>query len=402
MNINVIIAASGRGRRAGTPQNKIFSKAADGKTALEYSAASFICINGIQKIIVAARPEESALVRDIFSNGTLAEFFNAPLLAERNAPRLVIVDGGETRGQTVQKALSAVDTDCDIVLIHDAARPYVKEPLIQRVIADAARYGSSIPALKVTDTLKHTDGSNADRSQYLTVAAPQGFAFKEIQKAYSLLKDGEEFTDDSAVYKKYIGAPHMTAGQSDNIKITTPDDVEMFSVYRSTDFTASQNTVPNISVGNGYDLHKLIQGGALILGGVHIPHPTGLDGHSDADVLTHSIIDALLSAAGESDIGTLFPDDDALYKDANSIGLLKKVGCILSQKNLRIINISSVIIAEAPKLSPFTARIKDTLAAALALSPSKISIACKTNEGCGAVGKRQAIAVHSVCLLSVG
>ncbi|MDR1906459.1 MAG: 2-C-methyl-D-erythritol 2,4-cyclodiphosphate synthase [Clostridiales bacterium] len=388
MKINVIIPAAGSGTRAKAEQNKIFIKAADGKTVLERCVKAFLDTDDITRIIVAAKSDEVSKIKLMF----------------RSAPKVDICEGGETRAESVKRALSLLEDDCGAVLIHDAARPYIEKELIERVICETLLYGSSVPVLPVMDALKQKTSFNGgsavyravDRSVYLTVSTPQGYIKEDLIRAYSH-KDISDYHDDSSLYEKYIAPVRLTKGQPSNLKITLPEDAEQFKASKAPSVSAA---FPRI--GNGYDIHRLAEGRKLILGGTDIPYDKGLDGHSDADVLTHGIIDALLSASGNKDIGTLFPDTDKKYKDISSVALLEKVARLIYDKGFLIINISCVLIAERPKLSPYVDAIISSLSKVLNISPSQISLSLKTNEGIDCVGEGLAIAAHCVCLLILG
>jgi 2-C-methyl-D-erythritol 2,4-cyclodiphosphate synthase len=507
VKINVIIAAAGGSLRAKTAENKIFVKSAEGKPAILYSVGIFCGVPDVKKIIVAAKPSETnkiaEILKDLSKKGEVAILEEgathsesvknseiskdispkieaaiyggketrsesvknseiAKIAAQKEEFSIEICGGGATRSESIKNALNRVDKDCEIVLIHDAARPYVSRELIDRVIADTEKFGSSVPFLPVADTLKYFNSdlnphyfdikkgnglsvqaadnpkflnsdlnprdirqengsfvqaadnlkflyieknaapNTVDRKNYFTVSTPQGFFAEEIVRAYSKIDaKNDGFTDDSSVYEKYIAPVRLTEGQPSNIKITTERDVGEFKNSSPQKNNSASNALTTLRIGNGYDIHRLTGGRPLILGGVEIPHPLGLDGHSDADALVHSVIDALLSAVGSRDIGTLFPDDDPTYKGIDSMILLEKTHKILQEKSASILNISSVIIAEAPKLSPFVESMKTSIASSLKISPSKISISCKTNERLGEIGEKKAVAVHSVCLIAI-
>ena len=154
-----------------------------------------------------------------------------------------------------------------------------------------------------------------------------------------------------------------------------------------------------IRIGHGYDVHRLVEGRRLILGGVEIPHETGLLGHSDADVLLHAIADAILGAAALGDIGKLFPDNDPAYENADSLLLLKKVGVHLYTAGYRIVNIDATVLAQAPKLAPHIREMRANIARTLELDPSVVSVKATTEEGLGFTGEKLGIAAHAVCLI---
>ena len=155
----------------------------------------------------------------------------------------------------------------------------------------------------------------------------------------------------------------------------------------------------NLRIGHGYDVHRLTVGRPLILGGVTIPFERGLDGHSDADVLTHAVMDALLGAAALGDIGQLFPDTDDAYKGADSIALLRAVGALLAGSGYAVVNIDATVLAQAPKLAPFRSSMRRNIAAALALDEAQVSVKATTEEGLGFTGRKEGIAAHAVALL---
>ncbi|MDR1940068.1 MAG: 2-C-methyl-D-erythritol 2,4-cyclodiphosphate synthase [Clostridiales bacterium] len=380
MSVNIIIPAAGASSRAKTGQNKIFINAADGRSVIEYSVGVFFDFSQISKIVIAARRGDAERLAAIF----------------KNKKNVVLVDGGETRSKSVKNALAALSDDCDIVLIHDAARPYVSKRLINGVIAAAKKYGSAVPCLGVSDSLKllGRDGAiSVDRTKFLTVSTPQGFKAADIAKAYASLGDGvQNHTDDSSVYESAIGAVHTISGEEGNIKITTERDVQSFMKY-----SPLTDSAFDIRIGNGYDFHKFAAGRRLILGGIEIPHDLGLAGHSDADALTHAVIDAMLSSVSERNIGELFPDDDPLYEEACSLGLLSAVCQIMRKKSAALINLSCVIICDRPKLSPYLDKIKASLSSTLNISADRISISCKTTEGERPLG----LEVDAVCLTRI-
>lgn len=305
----------------------------------------------------------------------------------------IFVEGGSTRQQSVFNALKTLDCECkdiDWVAIHDGARPYVSYPLICKTIEDALQKGAAAPAVPVRDTLvEKTDsdsiGSSLDRSKIMAVQTPQVFPFKEILKAHeSANEKAWTFTDDTQLYSAFGKEVFLTEGDVNNIKITYLDDLKKMS-----------------RVGYGWDIHKLVIGRDLVLGGVKIPNNKGCLGHSDGDALTHAIIDAMLGAAGLSDIGTQFPDTDEQYKDICSMILLRKTCDMLCKKGLRIINIDATVILQTPKLGPDIKAIKESLSSVLGIPADSIGIKAKTAEHMlGELGSGDAVCAMAIVLLS--
>jgi 2-C-methyl-D-erythritol 2,4-cyclodiphosphate synthase len=185
----------------------------------------------------------------------------------------------------------------------------------------------------------------------------------------------------------------LVDGDARNLKITTADDLDIAERLVGAPAAA-------VRIGNGYDLHRLVQGRPLILGGVTIPFERGLDGHSDADAVCHAVTDAILGAAGAGDIGRHFPDTDPAWKDANSLGLLERAAGIVAAAGYRVVNVDVVVIAQRPKLAPHVDAMRATVARALGIASDMVSVKGKTNEGVGSIGAGESIAVHAVALVA--
>lgn len=343
---------------------------------------------------------------------------------ELTAPygNVAVVVGGATRSESVRNGLSAIQQhrehrgteECaisqnkkehtppspcvlPIVVIHDGARPFVTHTLINRTIQSAQLCGSGIAAVPAVDTIKEADGEKIartlPRSRLFHTQTPQAFRFEEILDAYKRVK--EDCLDDSQTYQEAGYSPRIVPGDYGNIKLTTEQDFLQRRVVVGSD----PLTTPRI--GAGFDVHRLVEGRKLILGGVQIPFEKGLLGHSDADVLIHAIMDALLSAAGMPDIGVLFPDTDPKYKDADSMKLLKKVHEMICEKGFSVGNISAVVMAEKPKLAAFIPDLCRSIAAALSILPLQVNVSATTTEGLGIVGEGKGMAASATCLLGV-
>jgi 2-C-methyl-D-erythritol 2,4-cyclodiphosphate synthase len=256
----------------------------------------------------------------------------------------------------------------DITLVHDGARPFVSRELIEKIICDTKKHGSCVPKLEITESLKK-DGKSVNREKFFTTQTPQGFKTENLMYAYSQNPNG---TDDAEVFERFFPV-HYIDGERTNKKITFPEDLP----YK---------------IGIGFDTHLFVGGRPLILGGVEIPHTHGLFGHSDADALAHSIIDALLSAAALPDIGTQFPDIDPRYKDISSMELLE---CTVDSIQCTIINISSIIICDQPKMAEHIPKIRENLSKTLKIDPQSIGITAKTTEG----QNPNSLTCHTTCLV---
>lgn len=369
MTVSIIIVAAGSGSRAKLNKNKVLFEI-DGQTVLEKTVRQFLCIENISEIIVTSSTNDLQIFKDILS----------PL-----SDKITVCLGGETRTQSVKNALEFVNGD--IVLIHDGARPFVSKNLINSVIDCAIKFGSAIPTLEMCETLGFGGEliERVERQNFYSIQTPQGFNTEEIKKAYSKITD-ETFTDDSGVYCKFIAPCHRVQGEKKNIKLTYPEDFE-------------EN---KIRIGTGFDLHRLVEGRKLILAGVEIPHYKGLLGHSDADVVTHAVMDAMLSAAALRDIGYYFPDTDPQYEGISSILLLEKVMKLVAEKGYKVSNLSITIMAEKPKLMKYVPELSTNLAKVIHISTENLGITCTTLEGLGIIGEEQAIATRAyVCLQKI-
>jgi 2-C-methyl-D-erythritol 2,4-cyclodiphosphate synthase/2-C-methyl-D-erythritol 4-phosphate cytidylyltransferase len=307
-------------------------------------------------------------------------------IAERYEDVAITV-GGETRTESVRRGLKEIG-HCDVVCIHDGARPYVTAKIIDDTIESAVEYGSGIAAVPTVDTVSEiNDGEiirHLAKSGLYNVQTPQTFIFDQIQHAYNLVQGN--FSDDSEVYALAGFKPHIVLGEYENIKLTHA--YELFA-------PASGRT----KIGLGFDVHRLVSGRDLILGGVMIPHNKGLLGHSDADCLVHAVMDALLSAAELPDIGVLFPETDPKYKGASSIRLLAEIYGLITRRSYAVGNVSAVIMAEKPRMRPYIPDMIVNISTALNTSPDRVNISATTTERLGLIGDERGIAASATCLL---
>jgi len=349
MLFDAVILAGGSGLRMG--QDKLLLSIGE-DTVLARAVEPFAARGDIDKIILVLRP-------DLFDVGkTVADRFGIG--------RFRFVPGGATRTLSVENGLSAAEAEG--VLIHDAARPFVTNELLDRITSSVSVYGSGVPALPLTDSVRrvsdHHITGEVDRAALYTVQTPQGFLTSEIKKAYAL-RAGREFTDDSALFAEFCTIPRIVNGDDRNIKLTN------LGTYFGL----------NAKIGCGYDLHRLVPFRKLVLGGIEIPYDKGALAHSDGDAVIHALIDALLMAVGEPDIGTHFPDTDPKYRDIDSTILLSDIAALYRHQNFKISNISITIIADKPKLADYIPLMKLKLGNILHVDPSLIGIGAKTTEG---------------------
>ena len=307
-----------------------------------------------------------------------------------------IVAGGATRAESAKNGVLAAHGE--LVAVHDAARPFVSPAVIAAVLEAAA------PAVPVKDTIKQAvpgDGktvpeaclvrSTPDRSTLYAVQTPQCFDRAQYLAALQEL-DAEKarlVTDDCSLFELTGRSVQLTQGDYANLKITTREDLPR----------PVQKDETRMRIGHGYDVHRLVEGRKLILGGVEIPFEKGLLGHSDADVLTHAVMDAVLGAAALGDIGQHFPDNDPAYAGADSLGLARHVARILSEHDYRVENIDATILCQRPKLAPHIPAMRANLAAAFGLPVDAVSVKATTEEHLGFTGEGLGIAAHAVALI---
>ena len=375
--VTAIILAAGKGERASLNENKVLCEL-NGLSVLSYSLSAFASVNEIDEIIVACKQEETERVQT--------------LLRPYSAAR--IVTGGQTRAQSAYSALK--EAHGEIVLVHDAARPFVTQKIINDCVTSIKKYGSGVCALPATDTTVLVQDekivSTPPRGEVFTVQTPQGFYKEKLLSAYEKAiaeNTINDFTDESGVYARYIQAPHIFIGERNNRKLTYHEDF-----------------IPAERVGFGVDTHAFYSENEaapfvnfITLGGVKIPSEKILKAHSDGDVLVHALMDALLSAAGLRDIGHYFPDTDEKYAGANSMELLQKVLCLVTEQGLAPKNISISVLAETPRLSPHIENMKESLSGALNLPKNMIGIAAGTNEKLGYIGEKKGITVYVTVML---
>lgn len=374
MSVYGILVAAGSGSRLGAETNKIL---------LPLGGEALFChaLRALRQVsdgvILVIRPEDEQAVRE------------AMRLSGLSAEQLVY--GGEQRRHSVENALARLPASADLVLVHDAARPFAGPALMERVIKAARETGAAVPALPVTDTLKKGEGGLVTGAQpregLYAVQTPQGFARDVLIRAYQ--ECPKALTDDAGLVER-LGLPvALVPGHRSNLKITLPEDFIM----------AEQMLGQGLRVGLGYDVHRLVAGRPLVLGGVTIPYEKGLLGHSDADAVLHALTDALLGACALGDIGQHFPDSDPAYKGISSLILLEKAVALMGEKGFVPAQCDITIQAQRPRLAPYLPQMRETIAKALNLTEDKVGLKATTTEGLGFVGREEGIAAQAVVMV---
>jgi 2-C-methyl-D-erythritol 4-phosphate cytidylyltransferase/2-C-methyl-D-erythritol 2,4-cyclodiphosphate synthase len=392
----VIIAAAGTGTRMGLDLPKQFHPLA-GEPILVHTIKAFQQTAGIAEIIIAAPPEYLAETEELLNRYNLTN----------GLAKLAIVMGGTVRQDSVKAGLDALADDTELVLVHDGARPLVTSELIQACLSMAALTGAAVAAVPVRDTLKAVSRENTviktvERQGLWQAQTPQAAKVALLKKAFAAAEEKKLTMTDEAAMLELIGHEvSIVMGSRRNIKITQPEDLviaEALLAHKRQE-EAGLQTANDIRIGHGYDAHQLTADRPLVLGGVSVPHRTGLLGHSDADVLTHALCDAILGAAGFGDIGRHFPDTDEQYRDMNSLYLLAQVIEMTGRQGWSLGNVDITVLAQQPKLSPYFAEMRKNLALVCKVEPQAINLKATTTEKMGYVGREEGIGAHAVVLL---
>ncbi len=383
MHVTAIIVAGGRGARVGGSVPKQLIEIG-GQTVLQRSVAACDHHPAVHALIVVM-PAELVASGDVWVGPTRLP--------------CQVVAGGARRQDSVRAGFAAVSLQSDVVIVHDAARPFVSAGVIDRVIAAAADVGAAIPGVPVADTVKRgaavdgvrTVSTTVPREDLWLAQTPQGFRRAVLARAVADGAGGAEATDEARLVELAGGRVAIVDGDPRNVKITTGDDV-----------TEARRIMAGSRVGTGYDLHQLVSGRPMVLAGVDVQAPKGPLGHSDGDVVCHALTDALLGAAGAGDIGQMFPNTDPQWKNAAGLDLLARALVVVRERGWTVVNADVTVILETPKLSPHVADIRRRLAGVLGVAIDAVSVKGKTNEGVDAVGRGEAIASHAVVLLESG
>lgn len=383
-SIFAIIPAAGSGSRMGLDHPKQYHFLA-GVPIIVHTVRRFVeaaCVDGVVVVVPADRV------------GSTVELFAEYGLAE---DIVQVTAGGKRRQDSVKAGLDHLLADVDVVLVHDGARPLVSTELIAKCARAALGHGAAIAAVPVKDTLKRAGvdsriAGTVDRDDLWQAQTPQAVRLSLLLDAYALV--GERDVTDESMLLELAGVPvQLVEGSETNIKITRPDDLIIAEKIMQ------KFPSPSIRVGHGYDAHQFAKDRALVLGGVTIPFELGLAGHSDADVLTHALCDAILGALGAGDLGAHFPDTEKRFKDIYSIQLLESVMLLVGEKNFVLANADVTVVCQKPKLASFLAEMKNVLSKACATTEDQLNIKATTTEKMGFTGRMEGISCHAVVLL---
>lgn len=397
-DIAVVIVAAGKGERLGAAVPKAFFPIA-GRTLLSHAVERTLPVTGLLQLVVAA-PVEFIDDARITVENLVAQFADG--VSAHGTIQIDVVAGGETRQQSISKALDALHPDAAIALVHDAARAFAPTPVFERV-AQAVREQARgiVPVEPVVDTIKRISGDvvleTVDRTELRAAQTPQGFVAEELLNAYS--QADVEHTDDASLMQSVGREIGFVAGDAAAFKITTPADVDRaYALALGGHATSGHVAATGIRIGIGTDTHRFTDDPAkpLFLGTVEWPGERGLDGHSDGDAISHAIVDAMLSAAGLGDIGSNFGVDRPEFAGANGEVFIRGAIELIAQDGWRVGNISVQLIGNRPKVAPNRVRVEVALTALL---QAPVTLSATTTDGLGFLGATEGIAAVATALL---
>jgi 2-C-methyl-D-erythritol 4-phosphate cytidylyltransferase/2-C-methyl-D-erythritol 2,4-cyclodiphosphate synthase len=374
-SVAALIVAAGKGLRAGGGTPKQY-RPLGGRPLLAHSIGAFARHPRVGRIQVVINPEDRPLYDAAVGGLSLPE----------------PVAGGAARQDSVRHGLLALkEAAPDLVLVHDAARPFVSHDVITRVLDALGQHDGAIPALPISDTLKRgQDGLVVEtiaRDALFGAQTPQGFRYAAICDAH-LATAGRALTDDAAVAEAAGLSVALVEGAPDNVKLTSAEDF-----LRAERMLAQASSM---RIGHGFDVHRFVPGDHVWLCGVRVPHERGLEGHSDADAGLHAITDALLGAIGAGDIGAHFPPSDEKWRSASSDIFLRHAAELVRAKGGTIENVDVTLICERPKVAPHRHAMIERIAAVLEIAPSRVSVKATTSERLGFTGRGEGLAAEAV------
>jgi 2-C-methyl-D-erythritol 4-phosphate cytidylyltransferase/2-C-methyl-D-erythritol 2,4-cyclodiphosphate synthase len=409
--IVVVVTAAGRSERFGGGKKEL--QKIGKSSVIDRSVSLFLPLKDLALLVVTAPSGGIDVVREALS----------PETRDSLGDRLLVVEGGASRRDSVRAGLEAIAKAIAfrdprikpesragrqaalrdaIVLVHDGARPWASPGLAASVAAAASEKGAAIPVLPLSDTPKSVspDGritGHPLRSSLAAAQTPQAFRFTPLLEAHRrAAAEGFDCTDDAELWAHYSGQVYWVAGEAENRKITFRADLQ---AEKEAEAPAAR-PAPGLRVGEGWDLHRLVPGRRLMLGGIAVPSELGEEAHSDGDVLLHAVIDALLGAAALGDIGAHFPPEDESWRDADSRKLAARAVGLVREAGYELVNLDCTVVLERPRLGPHRDAMRASMAETLGVDIGSISVKAKTSEGVDAAGEGRAIEARAIALLA--
>jgi 2-C-methyl-D-erythritol 4-phosphate cytidylyltransferase/2-C-methyl-D-erythritol 2,4-cyclodiphosphate synthase len=394
ISVAAVVAAGGTGTRMSAAVPKQFLEIA-GKPILLHTVENIASLEEVRQIVVALPEEHIQTAAEILGRETIRV-------------EVQCVPGGDNRQESVHRGVRHIGPDVDVIMVHDAVRPVCDRDMMRRVLDAAWAKGAAIPGLPATETIQRVSRkgrvlATPPRKELFAIQTPQAFHAGILRSALDQAhQEGFLGTDESSVVR-WAGHPvTVVPGSPDNLKITRPLDLaiaELLISKGSRERNGKDMGDTKLRIGQGIDYHRLAEGRKLIIGGVEIPFDRGLEGHSDADVLSHAICDALLGAAALGDIGQHFPDTDSANRNRSSLEFLREVRSKIEAAGWMIQNIDATLLAQRPKLMPHSPAMKKNIEEALGLRASEVSIKATTTEGMNAEGRGEGISAQAIALL---
>ncbi len=382
---SAILLAGGSGTRTGEAIAKQWIPLC-GESVFVRCVKAFASVDEVDEIIAVIRIEDEARFLESIS----------PI-----STKIKYVFGGKNRAESAKNGFESISSSSEYVAIADVARCLIYEQDIKKVLYNAYQYGAASAVRAITDTVKGIENGRITRTisrdQLLLAQTPQVFRVVDYRMALETAEDLSIITDDNMLMETIGIFPYPTYLKGENLKLTNKEDIAIFEAM----IRREETMLPEIRIGNGYDAHRFSEGRPLILGGVEIPFEFGLLGHSDADVLLHAVMDAILGALGLGDIGKHFPDSDEQYRGISSMNLLTRVAKMMKERGATLVNLDATIVMQKPKVSPYINNIVENIAFALSTSSSRINVKATTEEGMGYTGRMEGVCAYAVCLLSI-
>jgi len=389
-----VVAAGGTGTRMNAGIPKQFLEVS-GKPVLLRTIENIVRAEAVSQVVVTLPAEHIPEAR---------------AMIDRYPMRIAVecTPGGSNRQESVHCGVRKVRPDIDVILVHDAVRPFCCTEMVERILESAWEKGSAVAAVPATETIQRISPEGQvletpPRRELYAIQTPQAFHAEMLRSALDRAEAaGYTGTDESSVVR-WAGSPvFIVEGSPDNIKITRPLDLKLANLIINGGLREEGSTAMNGSgmrIGHGIDYHRLAEGRELVLGGVKVPFEKGLEGHSDADVLSHAVCDALLGAAAMGDIGRHFPDTDPANRGRSSLEFLEEVRDRVRAEGWNILNVDATLLAQRPKLAPFMRAMQENVAASLCLEVDAVNIKATTTEGLNAEGRGEGISAQAIALL---
>ncbi|MBI4055804.1 MAG: 2-C-methyl-D-erythritol 4-phosphate cytidylyltransferase [Elusimicrobia bacterium] len=386
-DVGVLLVAAGQGVRFGTGLPKQFLPLW-GRPMLGWSLRAFQKFPSVRNIVLVVPKEWVRVCRGWFSEGQ---------------DGVSVVAGGATRLGSVRRGLRVLSPKCLWVMVHDGARPLVSEAVIRRCLQAAHRTGAAVAGIPARETLKCVTGNGASpwvrqtprREDFWVAQTPQCYRRKILAQALSSFAQVREASDESQLVERAGGRVRMVSGAVENIKVTTPEDFRVAEMFLGNSFAPAF-----ARIGFGYDIHRLVSGRRLFLGGLKIAYGKGLQGHSDGDVLLHAVGDALLGAAALGDLGRYFSSRNPKWKGIASRKILQSILKKLEVKRFRPLQLDVTLVAEEPRLASRLPAIRSSLSRILKMDARWINVKAKSSDGLGPIGRGEAIAAYAVATLA--